>query len=200
MKTEYIYALYDVRTGDYFYVGRTNDLTRRMGEHLRNARAGHTEHKYQKIRQIEDAASLFDYELLDTIVDVSQPYEEFWVYQLLCEGCDLTNMKAGDAKQAAEADAMRSMQGRGARYSDAATFLDARQREVEEAAARAATARLHARAKRQERAEEDWDPMRVLFDYERVDQKFVSPWMREREARRLAEKGRGHVHRGPIRK
>ena len=124
-----------------------------------------------------------------------QDYEDFYVYQALLDGHPLANMKQGDAHKAAQ-DAEHSMRARNQRYSDAKTFLAARQREVEEQRARAATARLAARVKAPKVLDGNADVSRTLFDWEKPQDRFKSPWMKERELTRVA----GAVHRGPQRK
>lgn len=143
---EFIYILAIVK-GKPFYVGRTNDMKRRLSEHKRDSAFG-TESKYQFIRDLDDKGMAWEMVLLEEVGPGTEHYEDFWVYTLLLEGYELQNMKMGDAAKAAERDAMQRMAGRKERYSDARTFLAAREREVAEARARAATARLNARIKR----------------------------------------------------
>jgi predicted GIY-YIG superfamily endonuclease len=186
---DFIYTLCLVG-GDPFYCGRTNDMKRRLGEHRSASKTG-TETVYQVIRQIEQGGDKWEMVLLTEVDATSKHYEKFWVYTLICEGYELANMKQGDAQQAAERDAMHSMRGRKERYSDAQAFLDALQREQEEAAARAATARLNARL-RQEQDKEltgDVDPDRMLFaNLFETEAKFFSPGLRELQKKRAAKK------------
>lgn len=183
---EYIYALHLKDQNSYFYIGRSNNLLRRMGEHKNNAAAGHTETKYQVIREIVAAGEEWSYTVLAEVTEEDEDFEDYYVYKALCEGHPLANMKAGDARAQAQEAAMGTMRGRGERYGDPKTFLDAREREVKEAAARAATARLNAKTKRLDAS----DPARTLFSFEKPEEKFISPWMQARKAR-------GHVHKGP---
>lgn len=184
MKKEYIYALC-LKGGDPFYVGRTNDLKRRMGEHKNAAANGHTETKYQIIRSILAGGDEWDYFVLAEIKDVTDPYEDFWVYTLLMDGYMLANMKAGDAVQQAKNDAMQSMRARKASYSSAKEFLGALEQERAEQAARAATARFNAK---KTKVADDICPALTLFDYEKLTERFVSPAFRD--LKRVA----GHKH------
>ncbi len=185
---DYIYSLC-IKGGLPFYVGRTNDLARRMGEHRRAAAAGDTETKYQVIRDILAGGDEWEYVVLAEVDSDEQPYEDFWVYTLLCEGYPLANMKAGDARKQAEEDAMGAMRGRGERFSEPKAFLDARAREIAEAKARAATAKLAGRVGAQKPLD---DGLSTLFSFEKPQDRFMSPWMKKRKAQ-------GAVHRGPQR-
>ena len=190
---EYIYKLV-ADANIPFYIGRTNDLTRREREHRYNAKRGDSETKYQAIREFDAAGITWGLELIAEVTDVTQPYEDFYVYEALCDGHWLANMKMGDAQRAAEEqEAEGKMRERKTRYSSPQAFLDARQQEIAEARARAATARLNSMAAAKERRDERADPWRTLFDLEKPAERFMSPWMRAK----MAEKNKGHVHRGP---
>jgi hypothetical protein len=180
---EWIYALRLV-DGEPFYVGRTNNIPRRMKEHARDAKTG-TETKYQFIREILAANAQWDHFVLAEINDVTDPYEDYWVYLLLCDGYTLTNMKMGDAAQQARNNAMSTLRQRGERYSSAKEFLGAVEREKKEAAARAQTARLNGMNK-PIKAVEDCNPLTMLFDFEKVQDKFVSPAYKALLAKRAA--------------
>ncbi len=137
--TELIYALCEIG-GWPFYVGRTGrTLEIRYKEHVYNSKAG-TEHKYQFIRGLPNME--FEIVLLSEVGDDSEHFEDFWVYSLILDGYELTNMKAGDSIKAAERDAMNEFKKRGERFTDPKSFLDAREREIAEAKARKASAKL----------------------------------------------------------
>jgi hypothetical protein len=180
---EYIYGLHTVR-GDMFYIGRTNDLARRMKEHIYATKGG-TETKYQVMRDLTKHGGGWNYIVLAEVTENDEHYEDYYVYLYLLEGCPLTNMKAGDSVKAADREAMKRMQGRGDRYPDAKTFLSARQREVEEEQARLKTKRLHDSVKGNVKAPIsnifDWES--TMFHTEKPAEKFVSPYMKERLAR-----------------
>lgn len=129
-----IYALC-VKGGEPFYVGRTNDKKRRLGEHKRDWKTG-TEAKYQFIRDLESKSIEWEMIPLTEVGPDCKHYEDFWVYTLILEGYELTNMKAGDSLASAERDAMLEMRGRGQRFKDAQSFLTEREREIKEAEAR----------------------------------------------------------------
>lgn len=101
---DYIYALFYIQDGkkDYFYVGRSEDIKRRMGEHRSNAKAGHTEDSREFIRNLWTVGLDFDHEILATITTDLEDYEDFWVWKLTREGYQLTNMKQGDSVRQAE--------------------------------------------------------------------------------------------------
>lgn len=182
---DFIYGLYvdfeDERT--YFYIGRSIHPTVRLKEH-HYAKKNGTESKYQFIRDLERAGLVWNMEILDTITTAEQEYESWWVYKMLCEKHPLQNMKAGDIRQAAQQDAMHSMVSRKESFNDARTFLDAQEREIKEAAARAATARLQAKSIQGSRLKEEYSPGETLFDWEKPERRFISPAMKTILARR----------------
>ena len=100
-----IYSLYHYDNGNkkYFYVGRSSlDLSLRYKAHVRNVSdtKNHKEDVYCYIRtqcaagifEIEELAEVDDKELLIT--------EDFFVITLIQAGCELQNMKKGDARNA----------------------------------------------------------------------------------------------------
>jgi hypothetical protein len=94
---EYIYALYLKVAGEelFYYIGRTNNLERRMKEHEYGAKTG-TEHKYQFMR--ENADYEWGYKVLHQCVRTDDScFEEFYQLKFLRDGWPLTNMKGCDA-------------------------------------------------------------------------------------------------------
>ena len=100
---QYIYSLYHyLNQSDekiYFYVGHTNDLERRFKEHHYNSDAK-TEDVYQYIRT-QVLCEIFEMDCLAEVTDQDEPYEEFWVIEMIRAGYPLQNMKHGDAKMMA---------------------------------------------------------------------------------------------------
>jgi len=96
-----VYAFYYLEQGSkrYFYVGRSIDVLRRMGEHEYHKRRGH-EDKYEFIREIEAKGIDWSYDILQTCSD--QEYladaEQWHVIRLTREGHDLKNMRHGSAE------------------------------------------------------------------------------------------------------
>jgi hypothetical protein len=90
---EYIYAL--TYGDDVFYIGRTNNLERRMKEHRYSSKNGH-EDKYCHIRINGDKWSYLVLDECERIDD--ECFEQFWMLQFLKEGYTLTNMKMGDSE------------------------------------------------------------------------------------------------------
>jgi len=169
---EHIYALYYTLDGkkDYFYVGRSRNLERRMKQHLWDSVRGDTATSRQFIRDLLAAGLTFDHEVLAEVTASDQHYEQYYTYVKLCEGYKLTNMRNGDARQAAYDDASDVMRERGERYNSPREFLDARERVVAEAKARAKTAKFN--AKKDPIAS---DPEQVLYSFEKPHQRFTSP-------------------------
>lgn len=149
-----IYSLCEVH-GAPFYVGRTKrTLEVRLGEHRRTAKSG-TEAKYQHIRKLISDGKGYEIVLLQEVGPDTENFEDFWVYTLIIDGYDLTNMRAGDAKSAAERDAMLEMKKRGERFTDPKTFLDAREREIAESKARKAAQKLIEKTRKESNTSSD---------------------------------------------
>lgn len=168
---EHIYALYYELDGkrDYFYVGRSRDVERRMYQHLRDSINGSTTTSRQFIRNLLAVGLSFDHEILAEVDETDLHYEDYYVYQKLCEGYQLTNMRSGDARQAAYEDASDEMRTRGDRYNSPREFLDAREQLVAEAKARAKTARLNTK-----NVYKPTDVDSTLYSFEKPT-KFTSP-------------------------
>lgn len=183
MTTETIYALYDTRDYEYFYCGRTKRaLPVRMAEHRRNYKTG-TELKYQHMRFLESQGIEWRVDILDEVGPGTDHFEDYYTYKLLCEGHPLKNQKMGDSVAAANWNAMHSMRDRKERFTSPQEFLSAREREVAESKARAANAKLHAKVKN------DCGPWKVdsgesLFVADDPKTRFMSPWMKDRLARK----------------
>jgi len=97
-----IYALYYeyAEQRHYFYVGRTNDPARRLGEHRRNVKnSKHREDVYQFIRERcePNGIPVWDMEVM-VIEETARPEdnEDFWVVLMIRAGHELKNMKHGD--------------------------------------------------------------------------------------------------------
>jgi hypothetical protein len=116
-----------------------------MKQHLYDAIRGGTETSRQFIRDLLTANLSFDHEVLAVVDETDLHYEDYYVYQKLSEGYKLTNMKSGDARQAAYDEASDTMRGRGSKYNTPREFLDAREQLVAEEKARAKTAKLNAK-------------------------------------------------------
>lgn len=161
---DYIYALYYELDGkrDYFYVGRSIDIDRRMGEHLREAKAGHTEDSREFIRNLLAVGIMFDHEILAVVTTEDEHYEDFYCWQMMGRGYKLTNMKQGDAEKRAE-EAIR-----GNKYSGPKEFLEARAAELEKEKIKIA------------KVKRDTDLERTLYSFEDPQKKWVSPWMANR--------------------
>ncbi len=161
---ELIYALCEIQ-GKPFYVGRTErTLEIRYKEHVYSSKTG-AETKYQYIRNLPNQE--FEIVLLQEVEPNTEHYEDFWVYTIILDGYDLTNMKAGDSIRAAERDAMEEMKSKKRKFSDPKSFLDARTKEVEEAKARKANKKLLEKTKSGNRADRirDYSLTRFAGDF-----------------------------------
>ena len=98
MSKVYIYGLYDPFTGELRYIGKTNNLNRRLWFHVRNAEKGQRTYKASWIR------SLLKYgerPIIDVIKETTegnwQKDEQDCIAQSVEEGTRLTNLtKGGD--------------------------------------------------------------------------------------------------------
>jgi hypothetical protein len=173
----YIYVLSE-KNGDPFYVGRTNDMKRRLYEHKLDSKTG-TEAKYQFIRDLKSKNIEWTMDLLIEIDEESKHYEDFYVYLLISEGYNLTNMRAGDSIDAGKRAAMQDMRKRGEKFATAVEFLGARDREVDEANARKKAERLNAKYRNESK---NYDETKVLVAGNKPQEQFMSPWMKARIA------------------
>jgi hypothetical protein len=97
-KKVYIYGLYDPETRELRYVGKTNNLAKRLWHHIRDARKGQRTHKATWTRK------LLRNNLKPIISIIQETTEEDWqvderacIAQALEEGANLTNLtKGGD--------------------------------------------------------------------------------------------------------
>lgn len=94
MKTN-IYTLIDSTTGQIRYVGKTNDLKRRLRAHCNPARFKKT-HKFNWIKKLREQGLKPQIQLLEE-VDMSKwkEREQWWISTLREQGCDLTNCGEG---------------------------------------------------------------------------------------------------------
>jgi hypothetical protein len=90
----FIYALHT--DGVIFYCGRTDDMRRRYGEHIRSANPSGTIKERVLYQLIRDGANI-DMKMLDTgTPEQLLGMEELWRVNILAEGHPLTNSRAGD--------------------------------------------------------------------------------------------------------
>lgn len=174
-----IYALCEVG-GDPFYVGKTRrSIEVRFREHKRNSLTG-TEAKYQKMRELRSRGIISEIILLaETASEL--PEEKFWVYTLIMDGYELTNMREGDAKSAAENSAMLEMKSRGERFKTASEFLSAMDREIAEAKARQANKKLIQKIRKELHKEIDISLTRFAGDFGKEP---MSPALQDIRSRR----------------
>lgn len=97
-----IYALYflEDEIKRYFYVGQSNDVPRRIAEHIRAVPEGH-ENKYERLRQLNAQGVPWDVEILREIPSGEYPLdnERWFVIDLTRKGHELTNMRHGSAER-----------------------------------------------------------------------------------------------------
>ena len=175
---DYIYTLSE-KNGSPFYVGRTNNMKRRLGEHRSSSKTG-TEVKYQFIRDLESNNKEWTMDILIEIDESSKNYEDFYVYLLISEGYKLTNMKAGDAMKAGEQEAMEAMNNRGDKFSTPEEFLTAREMEIKEFEARKKADRLNVKYSSKNKSISEvfdyyYDETKVLIAGNKPHEQFISP-------------------------
>jgi hypothetical protein len=95
----YAFFYFDNETKRYFYVGRSNNLKRRMREHTYSKAIGHKD-KYARIRQLDGIGTPWRSEVIEELPDTSYlPDAERWhVIRLTRAGHDLLNMRHGSVQ------------------------------------------------------------------------------------------------------
>jgi hypothetical protein len=87
----------------FFYVGRSENVGRRLREHIYASRKGH-EDKYVRIRELDAAGTSWHVEIIESLgaTDYYPDAERWHVIRLTREGHTLTNMRHGSAAHLAE--------------------------------------------------------------------------------------------------
>lgn len=90
----YVYALIDPRTNEVRYIGATNNLLRRLNEHMR-LYGGNTR-KNSWLKELKDAHMLPHMHTLEVLEDerYNQDCEDAWIAAYVEAGADLLNSKA----------------------------------------------------------------------------------------------------------
>lgn len=117
----YIYVLRDPDTLEIRYVGKTDNLERRLSVHYADAIRGHT-HCNRWVRTLRDKGKRPVIEAVEqTTSDEWEERERYWIDYLRAQGCRLTNTAEGGAGGAgphtADARAKISQARRGMRFT-----------------------------------------------------------------------------------
>lgn len=98
MSKIYIYGLYDPFTGKLRYIGKTNNLNRRLWFHINNAKRGQKTHKATWIRSLLRCNEIPAVKIIkETTEDNWQKDEQDCISQAKRDGIKLTNLtKGGD--------------------------------------------------------------------------------------------------------
>jgi hypothetical protein len=101
-----IYGLFTTAvdgTKAFFYVGRSENVGRRLREHLYASRDGH-EDKYVRIRELDAAGTPWHIEVIESLdaADYYPDAERWHVIRLTRDGHSLTNMRHGSVAHLAE--------------------------------------------------------------------------------------------------
>ena len=92
----YIYALVDPLTAEVRYVGRANDLHRRMYAHIYNAKHGQKSYKANWIRKVLASGKRPEILIIETCNENNwRAAETFWIASLRAAGFRLTNNSDG---------------------------------------------------------------------------------------------------------
>ena len=97
MSKEFIYGLHCESDADnILYIGRTNKPDRRLAEHIRESKKGHTK-KCKVLRALINDGETITYTILET-VDLTTPSsaEDLWITNMEGAGQPLCNSKSGD--------------------------------------------------------------------------------------------------------
>lgn len=96
METVYIYGLYDPRTNELKYIGKTNNLEKRLYEHIKEAENGYKSYKNDWIRSLRKRGlSPFISTLEEVSEEQWQECERKWINNCRKEGIKLTNLTDG---------------------------------------------------------------------------------------------------------
>lgn len=154
----YIYALYETDSKTKFYVGRTEDPKRRLGEHRYGAKSykDGDENKYLYASQLDALKIKWDMEILADCDETTTHYEDYFVNLYRKE--PLQNMKAGDREPWMGID-----------YRTPQEFLQARQTHLNKAKFKAARVKI----------KRDTDPDKTLWSFEKPEKRFMSPAFEE---------------------
>ena len=164
---DYIYKLYETKTGTVFYIGRTIDPRRRYMEHklgALNYKIG-DEDKYMYASALDAAGINWDLEVIHECGPGSKDFEDYFVNKYRNSGSPIMNMRAGDDGPWIGRDYKTPEEFVAAKADGLLTIKKARQ-----AAKLAEKARI-------KRSTIDNDPLakRVLFVGEDYKKKFISP-------------------------
>lgn len=90
---QYVYALH-TGSKDYFYCGRTDDVARRLAEHIRSANANGTVKERVIYKLLQEGVPI-EIEVLESGEDL-RGREDIWITNLMGKGMSLANSRAGD--------------------------------------------------------------------------------------------------------
>lgn len=159
---DYIYALRETVSGEKFYIGRTIDPKRRIGEHRlgsRNYKQG-DEDKYAYANALDRLGIDWGMEVLMECGLDTEFYEDFFINKHRSE--PLQNMRAGDTEPWMGRD-----------YRNPEEFLKSKKYHLN---------KIKTKQPRVQR-ETICDPDRMIFSFENPNNKFESPaikWLRAR--------------------
>lgn len=153
---DYIYCLYEVESGTKFYIGRTINPERRLGEHRlgsRHYKPG-DEHKYQYANALDNLGIEWAMEILMECGPDTDFYEDFFVNKYRHE--PLQNMRAGDSEPWMGRD-----------YSHPEEFVAARTAAIELEKTRTKEPK--------EKKYTPTNPEETLYSFEQPHKKFTAP-------------------------
>lgn len=95
VKTTFIYALVDPFTDAVRYVGKADDVQRRLRGHINEAKRGKRDHKNRWIASLLSRDARPQVRILESCGDNWKERETWWITELRAVGCGLTNSKSG---------------------------------------------------------------------------------------------------------
>lgn len=95
MKTVYIYALVDPRTGEARYVGKANNVKQRVQNHLCPCNLKRTRHVCRWLAGLLMQGLTPEVVILETLTDDWQKAEREWISMFRAKGVNLTNILDG---------------------------------------------------------------------------------------------------------
>lgn len=168
---DYIYCLFEVDSDAIFYVGRTIHPQQRLKEHQYGARIYKEgdEDKYCYAHALDAIGIKWDLRVVQECGEGTEFFEDYYVNLFRMHGEPIQNMKAGDDQP-----------WMGRSYASPEDFVAKRTKCVE---------RMNQKVERVKKEKRN-DQERTLFTGEKVEDRFMSPWMKQMMQAKAPQKPR----------
>lgn len=96
METTFIYSLSDPITNEIRYIGKSNDLRKRLYAHIKECKSEMRSHKISWVRSLLNKNQRPIIEIIDEVPSSEWEFwESFWISQFLSWGIRLVNISPG---------------------------------------------------------------------------------------------------------